>query len=85
LPDRYEGVATLKANWDKIHERTKELLLNISKGLLSEETTVQWEGEKTLDVGTVLLHLFVHELHHRGQICLLMRERGYEPPYVDLL
>jgi uncharacterized damage-inducible protein DinB len=85
LPDKYEDVAALKAHWDGIHERTKKLLSDVSEGRVSEKTSVQWEGKTTLDVGTVLLHLFTHELYHCGQICLLMREQGHEPPYMDLL
>jgi len=84
-PDRYDSVTALKANWDRIQERTIRLLLDISEGALSEKTTLQWEEGKTLDVSTVLLHLVAHELPHHGQICLLMREQGHEPPYLDLL
>ncbi|MCX5801468.1 MAG: DinB family protein [Candidatus Eisenbacteria bacterium] len=85
LPEKYEDVAALQANWDRIHGRTQKLVSDIASGLLSEQTTVRWEGERVLDLGTVFLHVFTHELHHRGQICLLMRQQGYEPPYVDLL
>jgi uncharacterized damage-inducible protein DinB len=84
-PDKYDNVNALKGNWDRIHERTRKLLSDISEGSLSQKATVRLGAEKTLDVSSVLLHLFAHELHHRGQVCLLMRERGYEPPYVDLL
>ena len=85
LPDKYENVPALRANWDTIHERTRKLVSDISSGRISEQATVQWEGDKTIDISTVLLHLFTHELHHRGQVCLLMRQQGCEPPDLDLL
>jgi uncharacterized damage-inducible protein DinB len=84
-PEKYESASALRTNWDGIRKRTRSLLSDISEGRVSENTSVRREREATFDVGTVFLHLFAHELHHFGQICLLMRQEGHEPPYVDLL
>lgn len=85
LPDKYENVPALRKNWDTIHERTRRLILDISGGAVSQERAVKYGEDKTADVATVLLHLFTHELLHLGQVCLLMRQHGYEPPDLDLL
>lgn len=90
LPDKYEDVANLKANWEIIRGRTRKLVSDMSTELLSGQVTVQWEvarereEARRVDIGTVLLHLLTHELRHHGQVCLLMRQEGCEPPCLDL-
>jgi len=85
VPEKYEDVRTLSGNWTGIHLRTKKLVSDISAGHVSLQMSVPWEKDTTLDVGSILLHVAAHEIHHDGEICLLMRQRGHEPPYLDLL
>jgi uncharacterized damage-inducible protein DinB len=39
----------------------------------------------TSSVGDILLHVVMHSSYHRGQIALLLRSAGVEPPYTDLI
>ena len=84
-PEKYEDANGLKEDWDRIRERTRNLLSNLSEQQLAEKRTVEWDREMTVDIESIFWHLIVHELHHTGQICLLMRETGHEPPEVDML
>jgi uncharacterized damage-inducible protein DinB len=84
-PEKYEDVESLHADWKKMEGRTSELLARLSDKMLRETRTVRWEEEVTFEVDTALWYLFTHEIHHRGQICMLLRELGHEPPEVGLL
>lgn len=84
-PEKYENALGLKEDWDKIRQRTRNLFTNLSEQLLAEKRTVEWDRDSTVDVESILWHLIVHDLHHTGQICLLIRETGHEPPEVDML
>lgn len=84
-PEKYEDAVGLKNDWDGIRERTRNLFSNLSEQSLAEKRTVEWDRELSVDVERILWHLIAHELHHTGQICLLVREAGHEPPEVDML
>ncbi len=84
-PEKYQNAAGLKEDWDKIRERTKDYLSTLSERRLAEKRTVSWDRELTFDVETILWQLITHELHHGGQICLLLRQGGYQPPELDII
>jgi uncharacterized damage-inducible protein DinB len=84
-PEKYQDVKSLNADWKKMGGRTSELVARLSEEMLRETRTVRWERDATFDVDTALWYLFTHEIHHRGQICMLLRELGHEPPEVSLL
>ncbi len=84
-PEKYENIGSVFADWEVVHERTRRLLDGISDARLNERITVRWDKPVTIDVRKALWQVLVHEIHHRGQICMLMREQGYDPPDVELL
>jgi uncharacterized damage-inducible protein DinB len=44
------------------------------------------QGESfTNTVGDILLHVFLHGAHHRGQIATTLRRVGIEPPVLDYI
>ncbi len=46
----------------------------------------RWNGEqRESSVGNVLLHVFNHQTHHRGQIALMLDELGVENDYSNLI
>ncbi len=83
LPEKYESVSELRANWDKIYERTRRLVADISAGVVSDARSVTYGEGQLTDVSGVLIHVFAHEMFHLGQICLLIRQHGHEPPDLD--
>jgi len=63
-------------------------LARICKGLTDErlsETciTARADGPVEEKVGAVLLHLFQHQIHHRGQAHVQLQEAGIAPPQLD--
>ncbi|MFH0777966.1 MAG: DinB family protein [Candidatus Eisenbacteria bacterium] len=85
LPGNYEDVAALRSAWEEVHGRTRGLFAGLTRDLLAEARTVVWDEERTFGVGTILWHFFLHESHHRGQICMMMRDGGHTPPELDVL
>ena len=84
-PEKYKDAGTLRADWDKVRERTRKLFATLPAELLRQTRTVPGEAAETFEVEKILWHFLTHETHHRGQVCMLMRENGFEPPVVDLL
>jgi uncharacterized damage-inducible protein DinB len=84
-PEKYSDATALGADWEEVRERTRRLFATLTVELLRQARTVPGEGGETFRVETILWHFLTHEIHHRGQACMLMRERGFEPPDVDLL
>jgi len=49
-------------------------------------THSDWQGrEHTLRIGSVLLHLFNHQTHHRGQVTALLDQYGIENDWSNLV
>ena len=46
-------------------------------------TLIRNEGPKYERVGAVLSHLFVHQIHHRGQIHAMLAGTSVPPPQLD--
>ena len=84
-PERYCDVKALRVDWEKTRERTRTVFATLSEELLGQTRTAPHETDVTLEVDRILWHLLTHEIHHGGQVCMLMREHGFEPPVVDLL
>lgn len=45
--------------------------------------TERGEGPMEETVGALLLHLFQHQIHHRGQAHTMVAEAGIDPPQLD--
>ncbi len=83
LPDLYR-----EADGNFIVERDRETIKAIfdatSRTLL--ETAERAESKGALPYASLdlyLLHMIVHDAHHRGQILLVLRTAGYAPPDED--
>lgn len=48
-----------------------------------EQQTKQTAGVHTM--GESVLQVFLHTQHHRGQVCMRMREVGVAPPTIDFI
>ena len=84
-PEKYADTETLRTDWDKVRERTRKLFATLPAELLLQTRAVPGEPGETFRVERILWHFLTHEIHHRGQACMLMRKNGFEPPVVDLL
>ncbi|MCK6617319.1 MAG: hypothetical protein L6Q51_06720 [Cyclobacteriaceae bacterium] len=51
-----------------------------------ELSYLNYKGEPyTNNIETIMIHLVNHSSYHRGQVALLMRQKGYEPVNTDFI
>ena len=79
-PERYPTVASLKALLEEIHEYTQSFLHRLDVADLERKITTFWGAELTLRF--IIWHVLEHEIHHRGEIYLMMGMLGMEAPDV---
>ncbi len=83
LPDLFEKTGENYVA-EKDSGRIKEVFEQTSKMLL--ETAERTDTKGTLPYASIdlyLIHIIVHDAHHRGQILLALRSAGYTPPDED--
>lgn len=73
--DKAEGEERAPSSAHKIASEYKRL-----SQAFAEAVKVQWTDESLKDNGAYLYYLIVHEIHHRGQMTVLMRQAGLNPP-----
>lgn len=85
-PEQFPEVRELRTRWDEIRQETIRICQSLTPGQLGEARRVDWEGQTfTFTVKLACWHFFMHEVHHRGQLCLLLRQLGHQPPRVDMI
>jgi uncharacterized damage-inducible protein DinB len=82
----YDSIKDVRMAWRNASEKTRAFLSGLNENRLLRVMSVRW-GETTVSftVAKALLHVVIHEAHHCGQIVVLIRQLGYEPPRVDIL
>jgi uncharacterized damage-inducible protein DinB len=64
------AVSTMLAALQKIHEETEAYLRPLTDRQLDEEIELAWGGsQRRVDV---VLHVLEHEIHHRGELSLIL-------------
>ena len=65
--------------------RLLEFSQSLSEAGLEAPVTLSDDDEQPVQdpVRAVLLHLFLHQVHHRGQVHALLKETPVEPPQLD--
>jgi len=77
-------VATLAKAQADIDMRLARFCQGLTPELLDEaRVTERREGPVTETVGALLLHLFQHQIHHRGQAHTMVHDAGIDPPQLD--
>jgi uncharacterized damage-inducible protein DinB len=85
-PDSIESIQSIRENWLKVHEKTKEFMDNLKEEELNHVRSVSWRDQTvSFTVGKALVHIANHETHHRGLLSGLIRQKGLDPPDFDLL
>jgi uncharacterized damage-inducible protein DinB len=78
--DDYPTVESVKALLVQVHQRTEMLLTAVDITDLDRMREMPW-GEK-LSLRQVTWHVLEHEIHHRGEIYLMLGMMGLEAPDV---
>lgn len=79
-PGEYPDFASLRSAWAHHEDAYAAYLLGL--------TQAELDAPRPLDadpytLGELVQHVFNHSTYHRGQVALLIRQLGYEPPSTD--
>jgi uncharacterized damage-inducible protein DinB len=87
IPDDYPTAESLLQTWGKVEAHLREFLSGLKDEELSRDVAFTLPGgvSRSLPLGELLQHAANHGVHHRGQVSLLLRMRGYTPDTFDIL
>jgi uncharacterized damage-inducible protein DinB len=74
----YATVPALKALLDDVHARTWAYLDTVDEADLDRVVDLPWDGE--LPLRWIIWHVLEHEIHHRGEIFLMLGLLDMEAP-----
>ena len=82
----YENLFQLEKARIKEDKRLVDLVNNLSKESINKEITYKGfeTGHQTYTINLVLITLFNHQTHHRGQIHNMLSQTGIKPPQIDI-
>jgi uncharacterized damage-inducible protein DinB len=85
-PEDYPTPESLIAGWNKVEMLMREFLSKLRDEDLAKvlEFTLGTE-KRSMPVAEMLQQAANHGVHHRGQISLLLRLRGYNPDNFDIV
>jgi uncharacterized damage-inducible protein DinB len=79
-PEDYASVSAVKGLLDQVHGRTITYLESLDEAGLDQVIEASWGGKFSLR--WVFWHVLEHEVHHRGEIFLLLGLLGMDAPDV---
>ena len=83
----YENLFQLEEARIKEDKHLVDLVNNLSKESIHKEITYQGfeTGKQTYTINMILMTLFNHQTHHRGQIHNMLSQAGVIPPQIDII
>jgi uncharacterized damage-inducible protein DinB len=85
-PEDFNEVENIVKTWSEVESITRDFLENQNERTLQVVRNVTWDDITVhFTVAKALIHVAIHETHHRGLLIGLIRQLGYEPPSVDML
>ena len=80
-------LAALSQRWQTVEREMREYVASLSEEALEcPLTCVSTRGQTwTYTLWRMILHLLQHQSYHRGQVTVLLRQLGVQPPKVDFL
>jgi uncharacterized damage-inducible protein DinB len=84
---KYPTPAAVIDGWKQQESRVHEFLSTLSDADLTRSIEFSLAGgpKRSMPMGELLHHAANHGVHHRGQVSLLLRLRGYSPEDFDIL
>lgn len=73
----YPTTADIKELLGQIHTRTEAYLETLTLADLDKAVELPW-GESSLRLGWIIWHVLEHEIHHRGELSLILGMLGRE-------
>ncbi|MEH7115182.1 DinB family protein [Neobacillus niacini] len=78
----FESIQDVLVYWNEIHKETINLLTNTPINQLNDFHKMPYKHCPEVSLLWLINHVIEHEIHHRGQIIMLMRMMGVEPPKI---
>jgi uncharacterized damage-inducible protein DinB len=85
--DEYPDFTSLQTGFEELWPELEFYLASLAPGQLDgvlEWTNSQGETHRRL-LWQAVVHMVNHSSYHRGQVVLLLRQLGYEPPATDMI
>ena len=86
-PDKYPHLISVKEYWQSVEKETRDFLATFDDGAVEKTVAcISSRGQAwTQPLSRFMLHLIIHQSHHRGQVTTMLRQLGVQPARVDFL
>lgn len=75
-PENYPDRAAIKEALSEVHQKTEAFLDSLTEADLNKAIETPWGASMAL--GTIFWHVVEHEVHHRGELSLILGMLGKE-------
>ncbi len=84
--ENFQDIQSIRDEWSRVSVDTEEFMRNLSEDQLLHVKSIKSRDQTiSFTMAKALLHMTTHETHHRGFLIGLIRQKGLEPPDVNML
>ena len=85
-PGDFQDIQSIRDEWSGVSDDTEEFMRNLTEDQLFQVKSMR-TGYQTINftIAKALLHMTTHETHHRGFLIGFIRQKGLDPPDVNML
>lgn len=76
--EQYPTVEEIKAVLSRVHAQTESYLATLDLQDLQRPIPSRWQEGQTIPLGWIIWHVLEHEIHHRGELSLILGLLGRE-------
>jgi uncharacterized damage-inducible protein DinB len=86
-PDDFPTLASVTDRWTIVERQMRDFLAALTEAGIGRriEFVIPGTPPHVMSIGEMLHHSAIHNVHHRGQIALLLRTLGHAPGNFDAL
>ncbi len=85
-PAKFQKREDIRAYWDGLEQRLRSYIQEASEEELRREVSLPiWSEPLRLAVWQLLLQAFIHAVHHRGELSIVMTQLGRPLPTLDII
>lgn len=84
---QFPDLAAIRQQAARVRDATEGWLAGLTEEDLDRKAAIRYSDgtEVRFTLAKAVMHLILHDAHHRGQVSSLARQLGYEPPEIDLM
>ncbi|MFX1579124.1 MAG: DinB family protein [Promethearchaeota archaeon] len=85
-PSDFHDIQSIRDEWSGVSDDTEEFMRDLTEDQLFQVKSMR-TGYQTISftIAKALLHMTTHETHHRGFLIGFIRQKGLDPPDVNML